>query len=209
VAPDCANDTWRPREPRETCTIAFHEPNLLVKIPATSQGRHRHRGHDRGGAQASSVTTDLLTHTRLHRKSSRRNLSGLGEPSPANRGDLSSVHSVAFLPSSVRVGHRGRSTTRRMEATTKRARSAAGQRSPKPNSPTGSCPQGPTAVERWSNVWRPTARGFQRPLWAFYLNQESALSRTTLYESTQLIGPDNGHLHSLKTRSERFRTTAL
>ena len=112
VAPECAHDTEATKKAARDLHERIGEPNLLVKIPATTAGRTRHRGHDRGRTQHQR-DSDLLPGP------VRPGHRGLpvwpGDPGPPRRGSLGSPQRGLVLrepgrqrgrPPSREAGHR-------------------------------------------------------------------------------------------------------
>lgn len=105
VAPECAHDTEATKTSARTLHERIHEPNLLVKIPATGPGV---RAIEAMIGEGRSINVTLIFSLARYRQVLEAYLSGL-ETLARRGGDLSGVHSVAsFFVSRVdsEVDHR-------------------------------------------------------------------------------------------------------
>ena len=180
VAPDCANDTVATERAARDLHDRIHEPNLLVKIPATSQGV---TAIEAMTAEGRSINVTLIFSLTRYTEVLEAYLSGL-ETLAGNRGDLSSVHSVAsFFVSRVDT-----EVDRRLEdggtdqAGTLRGRAAVAQAKLAYR-----LFRRAHSGERWQRLAAKGAR-VQRPLWAS-TSTKNPRYPDTLYVD-QLIGPD-------------------
>jgi transaldolase len=180
VAPDCARDTQATKKAARDLHDRIREPNLLVKIPATTQGVPAIEAMT---AEGRSINVTLIFSLSRYAEVLEAYLSGL-ETLARDGGDLSSVHSVAsFFVSRVdtevdrRLEKRGTD-----QALTLRGRVAVAQA----KLAYGLFRQSHSGM-RWERLAAKGAR-VQRPLWA------STSTKNPHYPDTiyvdQLIGPD-------------------
>ena len=180
VAPVCAYDTESTKRAARNLHERIHEPNLLVKIPATTEGVPAIEAMISEGR---SINVTLVFSLTRYADVLEAYLSGL-ETFVSRGGDVSSVHSVAsFFVSRVdtevdrRLEDRGTG-----QALALRGRAAVAQAKL-----AYQLFQRAHAGERWERLAAKGAR-VQRPLWA------STSTKNPLYADTvyvdQLIGPD-------------------
>jgi transaldolase len=180
VAPDVAGDTEATKQAARDLHDRIREPNLLVKVPATTQGVSAIEALT---AEGRSINVTLIFSLTRYAEVLEAYLSGL-ETLARNGGDLSSVHSVAsFFVSRVDT-----EVDRRLEklgtdqALMLRGRAAVAQAKLAyrlfRQSHSG---------KRWERLAANGAR-VQRPLWAS-TSTKNPVYPDTLYVD-QLIGPD-------------------
>jgi transaldolase len=180
VAPSCARDTEATEQAARDLHDRIREPNLLVKIPATTQGIPAIEAMT---AEGRSINVTLIFSLARYAEVLDAYLSGL-ETLARDGCDLSSVHSVAsFFVSRVdtevdrRLEHRGTD-----QALALRGRAAVAQAKLAyrlfRQSHSG---------RRWERLAAKGARA-QRPLWAS-TSTKNPRYPDTLYVD-QLIGPD-------------------
>jgi transaldolase len=180
VAPDCAHDAEATKKAARDLHDRIREPNLLVKIPATTAGVSAIEAMT---AEGRSINVTLIFSLTRYAEVLEAYLSGL-ESLSRNGGDLSSVHSVAsFFVSRVdtevdrRLQERG---TGQVETLCGRAAVAQAKLAYRLFRETHS-------GERWNRLAANGAR-VQRPLWAS-TSTKNPRYPDTLYVD-QLIGPD-------------------
>ena len=180
VAPDCATDTEGTKKAARDLHDRIREPNLLVKIPATTEGVPAIEAMT---AEGRSINVTLVFSLTRYAEVLEAYLSGL-ETLAGKGGDLSSVHSVAsFFVSRVDTEVDRRLEKRGIDrAVALRGRAAVAQ-AKLAYRLFGQAHSG----ERWERLAANGAR-VQRPLWA------STSTKNPLYPDTvyvdQLIGPD-------------------
>ncbi len=180
VAPDCATDTEGTKKAARDLHDRIREPNLLVKIPATTEGVPAIEAMT---AEGRSINVTLVFSLTRYAEVLEAYLGGL-ETLAGNGGDLSSVHSVAsFFVSRVDTEVDRRLEKRGIDqAVALRGRAAVAQ-AKLAYRLFGQAHSG----ERWERLAANGAR-VQRPLWA------STSTKNPLYPDTvyvdQLIGPD-------------------
>jgi transaldolase len=180
VAPECARDASATIAAARRLHERIHEPNLLVKVPATTQGVHAievliSEGH--------SVNVTLLFSLDRYRDVLEAYLSGL-ETFAQRGGDLFSVHSVAsFFVSRVDT-----EVDRRLEEIGTEAALALRGRAAIAQAKIAyqlfrSAHSGP----RWARLARRGAR-LQRPLWASTSTKDPRYADTLYVDN--LVGPN-------------------
>ena len=181
VAPELAHDTRATMKAARDLHERIGEPNLLVKIPATSRRRTRHRGHGRGRPQHQRHPGLLPGPL----PPGPRGLPGRAwRPWPDRGADLSAVHGVAsFFVSRVDT-----EVDRRLEAIgTGEALALRGRAAVAQAKLAYQLFREAHTGERWERLADRGAR-VQRPLWASTSTKNPAYPDTLYVDS--LIGPD-------------------
>ena len=180
VAPRWANDAAATVTAARALHDRIGEPNLLVKIPATTAGV---RAIEAMTAEGRSINVTLLFSLRRYGQVLEAYLSGLEELSRRG-GDLAAVHSVAsFFVSRVDT-----EVDRRLVASTSRTATGLLGRSAIAQARLAyQLFRAAHAGERWDRLARRGAR-VQRPLWASTSTKDPSRPDTLYVDS--LIGPD-------------------
>ena len=198
MAPDCATDTEATKKAARDLHDRIREPNLLVKIPATTEGVPAIEAMT---AEGRSINVTLIFSLTRYAEVLEAYLSGL-ETLAGNGGDLSSVHSVAsFFVSRVdtevdrRLEKRGTD-----QAVALRGRAAVAQAKLAYR-----LFREAHSGERWERLAANGAR-VQRPLWAS-TSTKNPLYPDTLYVD-QLDRTRHGQHPAGDHHPTRSRTTA-
>ena len=179
VAPRWAHDTAATIAATRALHDRIGEPNLLVKIPATSEGVPAIEAMI---AEGRSINVTLVFSLRRYGQVLDAYLSGLEELS-IRGGDLAAVHSVAsFFVSRVDT-----EVDRRLAAGTRAAPELRGRSAIAQARLAYELFQSVHAGERWERLARRGAR-VQRPLWASTSTKDPTRPDTLYVDS--LIGPD-------------------
>lgn len=189
VAPECATDTEATVAAARGLHERIGEPNLLVKIPATTEGV---AAIEAMVGEGHSINVTLIFSLARYGEVLEAYLSGL-ETLARRGGDLSAVHSVAsFFVSRVDT-----EVDRRLaDLTTDEARALRGRAGVAQARLAYRLFRSAHTGQRWERLSRSGA-GAQRPLWAS-TSTKNPDSPDTLYVDS-LIGPDTVNTLPAKT----------